>query len=75
MKKLIALAFITGTFLAMVPNEAGAAVCARGVHRAGCVGARGAVVTGRGAVAGGRAVVTTRSVHRGGAVYRGRVRR
>ena len=35
---------------ATVITEANAAVCAKGVNRAGCVGPRGAVVTHRGAV-------------------------
>lgn len=33
--------------MAFIPDNASAVVCARGVYRAGCVGARGAVVATR----------------------------
>jgi hypothetical protein len=68
MKKLIAFAFIIGTVLSMVPNGAEAVVCARGVYRAGCVGA--GTVVAKPSAAG---TVVTGSVHRGVPVYRGRV--
>jgi hypothetical protein len=43
---IIALLFIGG-FVALSTMEASAVVCARGVYRAGCVGAGGAVVVRR----------------------------
>jgi hypothetical protein len=38
-------------------NDANAVVCARGVHRAGCAGARGAVVVRRPVAVGCRMVI------------------
>jgi hypothetical protein len=67
MKKIITLLFLAGTVLAMIPKEAAAVVCARGVYGAGCVGPRGAVVARRGVYRGG--VYAGRAVYRGGAVY------
>jgi hypothetical protein len=44
MKRSILALAIVGGFVALSATEAGAVVCARGVYRAGCAGARGAVV-------------------------------
>ena len=44
MKHAIFALFLVGGFVALSTMEASAVVCARGVYRAGCVGARGAVV-------------------------------
>jgi hypothetical protein len=58
MKQLIILLSLAGSVLALTTMEASALVCARGVYRAGCVGAHGAVVVGRPIVHPvGRAVV------------------
>jgi hypothetical protein len=49
----IAIAIGTSIFtMAASSNDAQAAVCARGVYRAGCVGRHGAVVVRRPAVVG-----------------------
>ena len=48
-------------FVAALPVEANAVVCARGVYRAGCAGAHGAVVAPRRA-----AVVAPRCYYRAG---------
>ena len=45
--KGISLGVLFLSFFAVGLQEANAVVCAAGVHRAGCVGARGAVVVGR----------------------------
>ena len=42
--------FAFGTSMAFESREANAAVCAKGVYRAGCAGARGAVVVRKPAV-------------------------
>jgi hypothetical protein len=58
MKHVIISLFLVGSVVALSTMEAGAVVCARGVYRAGCVGARGAVVVApRAAVVAPRAVV------------------
>lgn len=60
MKNLIIALFLVGSFFALSTMEASAVVCARGVYRAGCVGAGGAVVArpvGRAVVVAPRAVV------------------
>lgn len=44
MKRLTLSLLLAGSILALTAMEAGAVVCARGVYRAGCVGAGGAVV-------------------------------
>ncbi|WP_082482675.1 hypothetical protein [Methylobacterium sp. Leaf123] len=44
---LVAFGMFAG-LLAYLPIEANAAVCARGVYRAGCIGPRGAVGVRRG---------------------------
>lgn len=46
MKHLIIPLLLIG-FVALTTAEANAVVCARGVHRAGCVGAGGAAVVAR----------------------------
>ncbi len=66
MKHLFIALLLVGGFVALSTVEASAVVCARGVHRAGCVGARGAVVAHPGARA---AVVAPR----GGVAVRRRV--
>ena len=68
MKHLMISLSLAGSFLALSTMDAGAVVCARGVYRAGCVGAGGAVVVGRPAVrpvvvAPRRAVVVHRRVY------------
>jgi hypothetical protein len=55
MKHVIISLLLVGGFVALSTMEASAVVCARGVYRAGCVGAGGAVVVGRPVAA--RAVV------------------
>jgi hypothetical protein len=47
MKRLLIPLLLVGGFVALSTVEASAVVCARGVYRAGCVGAGGAVVVGR----------------------------
>ena len=47
---LIAATLLGGTF-SLIATDASAAVCARGVYRAGCAGPRGAVVARRPIVA------------------------
>jgi hypothetical protein len=44
MKHLIIPLLLIGGFVALATTEANAVVCARGVYRAGCVGAGGAAV-------------------------------
>jgi hypothetical protein len=46
MKHVIISLLLASIFVALSAMEAGAVVCAHGVYRAGCVGARGAVVVG-----------------------------
>jgi hypothetical protein len=60
MKRLIVSLLLLGGFAALSTNEANAVVCARGVYRAGCVGAGGAVVARRPVVAPRRVVVRRR---------------
>ena len=45
--KAILYAALGALLLAAIPVEANAVVCAKGVYRAGCAGAHGAVVTHR----------------------------
>jgi hypothetical protein len=47
MKHLIIPLLLIGGFVALTTTEANAVVCARGVHRAGCVSAGGAAVVAR----------------------------
>ena len=69
MKHLMISLLLAGSFVALSTMDAGAVVCARGVHRAGCVGAGGAVVVGTPVVrravvvAPRRAVVVHRRVY------------
>jgi hypothetical protein len=68
MKRVIIALFLVGGFVALSSMEASAVVCARGVYRAGCVGAGGAVVAGRpvarAAVVAPRSVAVRRRVYR-----------
>jgi hypothetical protein len=67
MKHVFIALLLVGGFVALSTMEARAVVCAAGVYRAGCVGARGAVVARPGAraavVAPRRAVVVRRRVY------------
>jgi hypothetical protein len=69
MKRLTIALLLAGSFIALSVAEASAVVCARGVYRAGCVGARGAAVVGAPVVrravvvAPRRAVVVRRRVY------------
>jgi hypothetical protein len=47
MKYLMISLLLAGSLIAVSTMNADAVVCARGVHRAGCVGAGGAMVVGR----------------------------
>jgi hypothetical protein len=60
MKYLIISLLLLGGFVALSTMEANAVVCARGVYRAGCVGARGAVVARRPVVVAPRVAVRRR---------------
>jgi hypothetical protein len=68
MKAFVYAALGGAFFLAALPVEANAVVCARGVYHAGCAGPRGAVVAPRGAavVAPRAAVVAPRCYYRAG---------
>ena len=59
MKRVIITLILLGGFTALCTMDASAAVCARGVYRAGCVGVRGAAVVHR-PVAARHAVVIRR---------------
>ena len=68
MKHLMISLLLAGGFIALSTMESSAVVCARGVHRAGCVAAGGAAVVGRpvaraAVVAPRRAVVARRRVY------------
>jgi hypothetical protein len=69
MKHLVLSLLLAGGFIALSTMDANAVVCARGVHRAGCVAAGGAVVVGApvarraAVVAPRRAVGVHRRVH------------
>ena len=54
---LIAAAIIAFAAMTFETNDANAVVCARGVYRAGCAGARGAVVVRRPVAVGCRMVM------------------
>jgi hypothetical protein len=60
MKNLIISVLLAAGFMALSTMESSALVCARGVYRAGCVGAGGAVVARRAVIAPRRAVVRRR---------------
>jgi hypothetical protein len=62
MKHLMISLLLAAGFVALSTMDAGAVVCARGVYRAGCVGAGGAVVARRAVIAPRRAVVVRRRV-------------
>jgi hypothetical protein len=64
MKHLIIPLLLIGGFAALTTTEANAIVCARGVYRAGCVGAGGAAVVARRPVARRAVVVAPRAVVR-----------
>jgi hypothetical protein len=73
MKCMIVVLSLIGAFVVASTVEASAVVCARGVHRAGCVGPRGAVGY-RGATVVRRGAVGYRGgtvVRRGAVVRRG----
>jgi hypothetical protein len=76
MKRYILAAALLGGFISLSATEAGAFVCARGVYRAGCVGAGGGAVVVRRGYGGGvyRGGVYRGGVYRGG-IYRGGVYR
>jgi hypothetical protein len=59
MKRMTIVLILLGSFTALFTMQASAAVCARGVYQAGCVGVRGAAVVHRPVVAR-RAVVIRR---------------
>jgi hypothetical protein len=64
MKKMLISLLLAGSFVALSTVGASAVVCARGVYRAGCVGAGRAVVARRAVVvAPRRAVVVRRRVY------------
>ena len=63
MKHLMISLLLAAGFIALSTMEASSVVCARGVYRAGCVGAGGAVVVRRGVVAPRRGVVVRRRVY------------
>ena len=69
MKHLMISLLLAGGLVAVSTMDASAVVCARGVYRAGCVGAGGAAVVGAPVVrravvvAPRRAVVVRRSVY------------
>jgi hypothetical protein len=64
MKYVIISLLLVGGFIALSTMEASAFVCARGVYRAGCVGARGGAVVVR------RPYVARRGVYVGRRIYR-----
>jgi hypothetical protein len=64
MKHVIISLLLLGGFTALSTMEASAFVCARGVYRAGCVGAGGGAVVVR------RPYVATRGVYVGRRIYR-----
>lgn len=73
MRKAFLLAVILGGAISLYTTEASAVVCARGVHAAGCVGPRGAVVARRPVVRPRGAVVrssTTVNRRRGTVTHR-----
>ena len=63
MKKVFIFLLLAGSFVTLSTMQASAVVCARGVYRAGCVGAGGAVVARRAVIAPRRAVVVRRGVY------------
>ncbi len=72
MRKVILLTAVLGAGIAAYATEASSAVmCARGVHRAGCIGPNGAVM-GRRTMGGGAVIRRTTAVgpRRGAVVHR-----
>jgi hypothetical protein len=67
MKHMIIALLLVGGFVSLSTMEASAVVCARGVYRAGCVGAGGAAVVARpvarATVVAPRGVVVRRRVY------------
>lgn len=63
MKHLMISLLLAASFVALSTMGASAIVCARGVYRAGCVGAGGAVVARRAVIAPRRGVVVRRRVY------------
>ena len=71
MKHIMISLLLAGAFIALSTMEASAVVCARGVYRAGCAGAGGAVVVrrpvvrpvARGVVVAPRGVAVRRRVY------------
>ncbi len=57
MQKIIMAICLVGSSMTFIPTEASAVVCARGVVRAGCVSAGGAVAVRRPVAVAPRAVV------------------
>ena len=64
MKRAMIALLLLGSFTALSTMEANALVCARGVYRAGCVGAAGGAVVVR------RPYVAARGVYVGRRIYR-----
>ena len=64
MKHLIISLLLLGGFIALSTMEASALVCARGVYRAGCVGARGGAVVVRHPYHARRGVYVGRRIYR-----------
>jgi hypothetical protein len=62
MRQLVISVLLAGSFIALSTMDASAIVCARGIHRAGCVGAGGAVVVARPVVRHAVVVVPRRHV-------------
>jgi hypothetical protein len=60
MKKVLISLLLAGSFVALSTMQASAVVCARGIYRAGCVGAGGAVIARRGVVVAPRRAVVVR---------------
>ena len=64
MKRVIISLFLLGGLTALSTMEASAFVCARGVYRAGCVGAGGGAVVVRHPYYGRRGVYAGRRIYR-----------
>ncbi len=66
MRKVVLFVAALGAWVAVTATEASAAMCARGMHSAGCIGPRGAVGVRR--MPGRTVVRTTRVAPRRGVV-------
>jgi hypothetical protein len=64
MKYVIISLLLLGGFITLSTMEASAVVCARGVYRAGCVGARGGAVVVRHPYVARRGVYVGRRIYR-----------